>query len=72
MKCDFCNDEAIEECDYCGRLFCKKHGDIYEPNEERICNECLTEIELREQSEYEDELFLEGEDWSKEEGEVEK
>ena len=61
MKCYWCKDEAINECDYCGKLFCKKHGDTYgiQPNEENICNDCIIHVELEEQAEWEDELLLE-------------
>ena len=61
MKCHWCEDEAVNECDYCYKLFCKKHGDTYgiEPNQEFICNECLINIDLEEQAQMLDELFLE-------------
>lgn len=59
LKCNWCDNEAIEECQECGKLFCSNHGDVYYPEEETICNDCIWEIEKREQEEAEIEDFLE-------------
>jgi len=58
-KCEICGKkEAQHECEYCGRLFCDNCGDLFFPDEEWICYDCVWELEIREQM---DKLFFEEE-----------
>ena len=41
-KCAYCNNDAWQECEKCGMLFCRQHGDQYgtKQNPEFVCNRC--------------------------------
>jgi len=39
MTCDFCSQDEIDTCQYCGRLFCEEHGT------DNACTECRDEFD---------------------------
>mgnify|MGYP001046540432 CR=1 FL=1 len=59
-KCEFCGEqEAVNECACCYRLFCEDCGDLYYPDEEYYCNLCREDLDREDEEEAQTEKWLE-------------